>query len=327
MKVLVTGGAGYIGSVVSAYLLDKGYEVNILDNLSTGHKFLVDSRSTFFFGDILNEDDLSLAMAECTAVVHLAGKALVAESVAYPQIYFENNTTGTKLLLNEMSKSGINKLIFASTCAVYGNPGQSPISEKEKTNPVNPYGESKLQADIAIETFCESNELDAFSFRFFNVAGSYLSSTGNLSGELHDEETHLIPNLVKKQKLTIFGNDWPTLDGTCIRDYVHVADLADAIEKALAMNSKPGHKIYNLGSGKGSSVLEVATEANKNLGNSIEITFTHRRPGDPAELISDPKKAEREIGWKSKLNLETMIKDSISFFRATSHHNIEDQVK
>lgn len=318
MKVLVTGGAGYIGSVVSAYLLDKGYEVNILDNLSTGHKFLIDSRSTFFFGDILNEDDLSLAMAECTAVVHLAGKALVAESVAHPQIYFENNTTGTKLLLNEISKSGMNKLIFASTCAVYGNPEQSPISEKEKTNPVNPYGESKLQADIAIETFCESNELDAFSFRFFNVAGSYLSKSGNLFGEMHLEETHLIPKLIKDQKITIFGNDWPTLDGTCIRDYVHVADLADAIEKALAMNPKSGHKIYNLGSGKGNSVLQVATEANKILGDSIEITFTDRRPGDPAELISDPKKAEREIGWKSKLNLETMIKDSITFFRATN---------
>jgi UDP-glucose 4-epimerase len=327
MKVLVTGGAGYIGSVVTAFLLDNGYEVNILDNLSTGHRSLIDPQGKFFFGDILNEHDVSSAIAECTAVVHLAGKTLVAESVANPQIYFEHNTTGTMQLLDAISKTRVNKFIFASTSAVYGNPEQSPISENENTNPMNPYGESKLQADVAIKTFCESHDLDAFSFRFFNVAGSYLNNAGNLFGELHNDETHLIPNLVKKQKLTIFGNDWPTPDGTCIRDYVHVTDLANAIEKALAMNSVPGHKIYNLGSGKGSSVLQVVNEANRILENSIEITFANRRPGDPTELVSDAKKAEREIGWIAKLSLETMIKDTLTFFRATSEQSTVSQGK
>jgi UDP-glucose 4-epimerase len=326
MKVLVTGGAGYIGSVVTAYLIDNGYEVNILDNLSTGHKSLIDSRSTFFLGDILNESDVLLAIEDCAAVIHLAGKALVAESVAHPDIYFEHNTNGTKVMLSAVKKSKVSKFVFASTCAVYGTPEQSPISENEKTSPVNPYGESKLQADTLIGSFCESNDLDAFSFRFFNVAGSYLSKSGGLFGEMHLEETHLIPNLIKKQEVTIFGDDWPTLDGTCIRDYVHVVDLAVAIEKALATNTVFGHKIYNLGSGRGSSVLQVANEANRILENSVEISFAKRRPGDPSELISDPKKAEREIGWQSKLDLETMIKDTITFFRYTNEQNKEKKV-
>jgi len=155
------------------------------------------------------------------------------------------------------------------------------------------------------------------------VAGSYSSKSGSLFGEMHLEETHLIPKLIKEQEVTIFGNDWPTLDGTCIRDYVHVIDLADAIEKVLAMDTSFGHKIYNLGSGKGSSVLQVANEANRILENSVEISFAKRRPGDPSELISDPKKAEKEMGWKSKLNLEVMIKDTITFYR---HVNKENRV-
>jgi UDP-glucose 4-epimerase len=313
MKVLVTGGAGYIGSVLTGYLIDQGYEVNILDNLSTGHKLLVDTRANFFDGDILIEEDLITAMNGCNAVVHLAGKALVAESVMYPDLYFRQNFEGTKAVLQGMIVSGIKKIIFSSTCAVYGNVQSGKISENTSTNPINPYGESKLKADEEINLNSAKYKLDAYSFRFFNVAGSYLSKTGQSFGELHATETHLIPNILKNKEIDVFGTDWQTRDGTCIRDYVHVKDLAVAIGIALNSETKFGHKIYNLGSGEGSSVLEVISAANKVLPKPVIKKNRERRPGDPQELVSDSALVLRELKWKSRHNINEIVADAYKF--------------
>jgi UDP-glucose 4-epimerase len=313
MKVLVTGGAGYIGSVLTGYLIDQGYKVNILDNLSTGHESLVDTRANFFAGDLLNKEKLITAMSGCEAVVHLAGKALVAESVIYPEMYFQQNLDGTKAVLNAMAVLGIKKIVFSSTCAVYGNVHSGKISEGTSTNPINPYGESKLKADQEISSSSAKLQLDAYSFRFFNVAGSYLSKTGQSFGEMHSNETHLIPNILRNKKIEVFGIDWETRDGTCIRDYVHVEDLAVAIETALNAKTDFGHKIYNLGSGEGVSVLEVISAANRVLPKPVEIINRDRRSGDPRELVGDSRLALRDLNWESKHSITEIVEDSYMF--------------
>jgi UDP-glucose 4-epimerase len=313
MKVLVTGGAGYVGSVLTGYLIDQGNEVNILDNLSTGHKSLVDTRANFFDGDILIEKDLITAMKGCDAVVHLAGKALVAESVMYPDLYFHQNLEGTKSVLQGMTVSGIKKIIFSSTCAVYGNVHSGKISENTSTNPINPYGESKLKADEEIRLNSAKYNLDAYSFRFFNVAGSYTNNIDQNFGELHTNETHLIPNILINKKIKIFGTDWQTVDGTCIRDYVHVKDLAFAMEIALNSKLRVGHKIYNLGSGRGNSVLDVIKAANKVLSSPVKIEKLGRRPGDSESLVSDSSLILEELKWKSRYNIDTIVKDAKEF--------------
>ena len=313
MKVLVTGGAGYIGSVLTGYLIDQGNEVNILDNLSTGHKSLVDTRGKFFNGDILIEENLMAAMNGCNAVVHLAGKALVAESVNNPDLYFHQNLQGTKSVLEAMNVSGIKKIVFSSTCAVYGNVQSGKISEKTPTAPINPYGKSKLMADDEIGFSSTKYNLDAYSFRFFNVAGSFSSKAGQSFGEMHTTETHLIPNILKNKEIDIFGTDWETRDGTCVRDYVHVKDLAEAIGIALNSETKSGHKIYNLGSGEGSSVLEVINAANKVLPKPVISKNRERRPGDPQELVSDSGLVLRELNWESRHSINEIVADAYKF--------------
>lgn len=313
MKVLITGGAGYIGSVLTGYLIDQGNDVNILDNLSTGHKSLVDTRANFFNGDILVEQDLIAAMNDCQAVVHLAGKALVAESMVYPDLYFRENFEGTKAVLHGMKVLGIKKIVFSSTCAVYGNADSRKITENTQTKPINPYGDSKLKADEEIGFSATNDNLDAYSFRFFNVAGSYVSRTGQSFGEMHTTETHLIPNILRNKQIEIFGTDWQTPDGTCIRDYVHVVDLAIAIETALKSNTKLGHKIYNLGSGDGVSVLEVISAANKVLPKPVQITNKERRMGDPQELVGDSRLALQDLNWQSRHNINEIVEDSYKF--------------
>ena len=310
---MITGGAGYIGSVLTGYLIDQGNEVNILDNLSTGHKSLVDTRANFFNGDILIEQDLIAAMNGCQAIVHLAGKALVAESMAYPDLYFRENFEGTKAVLHGMNLLEINKIVFSSTCSVYGNTNSEKITESTLTKPINPYGESKLKADAEISFAAKNHNLDAYSFRFFNVAGSYTNRSGQSFGEIHTKETHLIPNILRNKQIEIFGTDWETPDGTCIRDYVHVVDLAVAVETALNSRTKLGHKIYNLGSGNGVSVLEVVNAANKVLLNPVQIINKERRAGDPQELVGDSRLALQDLNWKSRHNINKIVEDAYKF--------------
>ena len=316
MKVLITGGAGYIGSVTTAYLLDNGFEVNVLDNLSTGHERSIDKRAKFFLGDILESDSITNAMTGCDAVVHLAGKAIVSESVLKPDFYMENNHLGTLNILNSMKELSVNRLVFSSTCAVYGNPISKLIAEDHPTNPINPYGESKLLADNEISQFSKINNLNSISLRFFNVGGSYKSNTNNLFGELHDEETHLIPKILNNKSVNIYGRNFESPDGTCVRDYVHVVDLARAIKLALVKQNLRHHKIYNLGSGKGSSVLEVIAEAEKVILSEIVKSDGPAKNGDPAYLVADSKLANTELGWISQSSLNKIIEDSYAFNQA-----------
>ena len=318
MKVLITGGAGYIGSVTSAYLLDNEFEVNVLDNLSTGHEKFIDKRAKFFFGDILEINSIITAMTGCDAVVHLAGKAIVSESVLKPDFYKEINHLGTLNILNSMKELSVKKLVFSSTCAVYGNPISKLIAEDHPTNPINPYGESKLLADNEIDWFSKENYLNSISLRFFNVGGSYKNNADNLFGELHDEETHLIPKILNNKSVTIYGRDFETSDGTCVRDYVHVVDLARAIKLSLEIKNLQHHKIYNLGSGKGSSVLEVIAEAEKVIFSKIIKHDGPPKNGDPAYLVADSKLANTELGWASQFALNKIIKDSHAFNQAVN---------
>jgi UDP-glucose 4-epimerase len=318
MKVLITGGAGYIGSVTTAYLLDNGFEVNVLDNLSTGHEKFIDKRAKFFLGDILESNSIIKAMNGCDSVVHLAGKAIVSESILKPHFYKENNHIGTLNILNSMKELSINKLVFSSTCAVYGNPISKLIAEDHPTNPINPYGESKLLADNEIGWFSKGNYLNSTSLRFFNVGGSYKNNADNLFGELHDEETHLIPKILNNKSVTIYGRDFETSDGTCVRDYVHVVDLARAIKLSVEIKNSKHHKIYNLGSGKGSSVLEVIAEAEKVIFSEITKHDGPPKNGDPAYLVADSKLANTELGWASQFTLNKIIKDSYAFNQAAN---------
>jgi UDP-glucose 4-epimerase len=321
MKVLVTGGAGYIGSVVVAYLLDKGINVNVIDNLSTGKIDLVDDRSTFFEGDILNTDFLKSSMYGCDAVIHLAAKSIVGESISQPELYNKINYLGTKNILEIMTEQKIKTMIFSSTCAVYGQDESGYISESTQTNPINPYGESKLLSDAEIRKHSEKFKLNTYSFRFFNVAGSYKNLNGQFFGELHENETHLIPNILNNNKVTVYGTDWNTPDGTCIRDYVHVKDIANAIYIALLTEHTIGHKIYNLSSGTGYSVFEIITAANKVLPREVKITQARKREGDAMILVGKSELAFRDLGWKCNSNIDEVIKDSYEFIRTFQTKN------
>ena len=315
MKVLVTGGAGYIGSAVTAFLIDNGYEVTILDNLSNGNLSSIDKRSRFIQGDILKIEDLETAMSDSEAVVHLAGKISVEESFKYPDIYMQNNYEGTKNVLNVMKKLVIRKIIFASTCAVYGEAENSKINETTKISPINPYGVSKLKADQEISIRSKNNEIDAVSFRFFNASGAYKSKTGVLYGELHKDESHLIPKIIQNKEISINGADYPTFDGTCIRDYIHVADIANAIEKALYLDTEKLHKIYNLGSEKGYSILEIIDCVEKTLGITVKRNFLSRRMGDSPILVSDSSLVTRELRWQAAYNLDSIIQSAVEYYR------------
>ena len=252
-------------------------------------------------------------MQDCDAVVHLAGKAIVSESILQPDIYLKNNHIGTKKVLESMAELSVKRLIFSSTCAVYGDPEASLISEDFPTKPINPYGESKNLADIEISKHSNSHKLTSISFRFFNVSGSYKSSSGVIHGEIHDNETHLIPKILSNKKIEIYGQNLSTPDGTCVRDYVHVVDLARAIESGLNTSKEPGHRIYNLGSGNGASVLQVVSVAEKVLKSKINKTFSGHRESDPLCLVANPKRAKIELNWVTQFSLENIIRDSYDF--------------
>ena len=317
MRVLVTGGAGYIGSTASAILLENGFEVTVLDDCSTGHAELVAPGAKFVKGSLLEKSDVVTALEGCEAVMHFGAKSLVGESVLKPEIYWNTNVNGTRILLEAMREKSIKKIVFSSTAATYGEPKRTPITEEDETKPTNPYGSSKLAVDYMLTSEAIAYGLAAISLRYFNVAGAYKSKSGWLT-ENHNPETHLIPNTLRAtdaNPLKIFGNDWPTADGTCIRDYVHVTDLIEAHISALKNVETGKHSIINLGSGGGYSVNEVIAAAEKAVGRAIPAQVTDRRPGDPAVLIADISKAEKVLGWKPTRNLEIMVQDAWESFQ------------
>jgi UDP-glucose 4-epimerase len=297
MNVFVTGGAGYVGSVCVEELLQAGHAVTVFDNLSEGHRSAVDARAAFVHGCLSDESGLGRALAQARpqVVVHFAACALVGESMREPGKYFRNNVAHTISLLNAALRTGVKKIVFSSTCATYGVPERVPITEEAPQQPINPYGESKLCVEKILRWFHQIHGLEFVSLRYFNAAGASARF-----GEHHRIETHLIPNLLKvalgqAPHCAIFGHDYPTPDGTCIRDYIHVVDLAQA--HILAM--EPGRcGAFNLGNGEGYSVREVIRACEKASGRSIATVERPRRPGDPPRLVAAADKAKRELGWK-----------------------------
>ncbi len=301
MKVLVTGGAGYIGSVVVEQLIKHGHQPVVYDNLSKGHAAAVAPEATFVKADLSDRDALVRALDRngVEAVIHLAASSLVGESVEHPRLYFANNVGAGLCLLDAMLTVGVKKLVFSSTAAVYGAPQTAPITEETPQNPTNPYGESKLAFERMLRWYDEAYQLRYVSLRYFNAAGA-----SERFGEDHDPETHLIPNVLRVAAagtghVEIFGEDYDTPDGTCVRDYVHVIDLADA--HVLALNAmERGSEVYNLGYGSGYSVAEVVEMARQVTRRWISTEAAPRRAGDPPVLIASPDKIMRDLGWNPR---------------------------
>ena len=318
MKILVTGGAGYIGSHMVKLLAGSGAEVWVIDDLSTGHADAVRGAQLVRgdIADIPNTANL-LKKRGIEAVVHFAGASLVAESVANPAKYQARNVDASLALLEAMRHAGVTRIVFSSTAAVYGDPQRVPIDETHPTQPVNPYGASKLAVERKLAECSAAYGLRAVSLRYFNAAGA----DGGL-GERHDPETHLIPRLLKaalqKTAISIYGTDYPTRDGTCVRDYVHVADLCTAHLLALE-RLEPGHECFNLGNGEGFTVMEVVEAARRATGRRIEIQLSARRAGDPPALVADATKARRVLGWQPQRSaLERIVADAWQFEQLSS---------
>ena len=321
MNVLVTGGAGYIGSHCVIALLDAGHDVVVFDNFSTGHKETADNLSKIqskgkflgtVEGDLLNMSDLESLFNSyrIDAVIHFAAFSQVAESMRDPGKYYRNNVCGTLNLLDSMRGHGVGMIVFSSTAATYGEPEYTPIDEGHPQVPINPYGQSKLMIERIMDDYDKAYGLRSVRLRYFNVAGA---DSQCRVGEWHDPETHLIPNILKSttdpgKSFSMFGTDYPTRDGTCIRDYVNVEDLADAHIKALEYLEKGGRTdFFNLGTNSGSSVREVFDSCEKVLRTSIPLSVERRRPGDPAILVADNKKAKEILGWEPKRDLVKSI--------------------
>ncbi|MEI6446355.1 MAG: UDP-glucose 4-epimerase GalE [Actinomycetes bacterium] len=319
MNILVTGGAGYVGSVSARVLMAAGHRVTVLDDLSRGHREAIPEGADFIECDLLDPASLDRALAEgrFDCVLHCAALALVGESVTNPERYWRTNITGSLNLLDSMRSAGIGTLVFSSTCATYGEPEVVPIAEDCPTRPVNPYGESKLAVDRMITAEAAAHGLAAISLRYFNVAGA-----SGPCGEDHEPETHLIPNVLraaqgKLEHVNVFGTDYPTPDGTAIRDYIHVEDLADAHMLALEQ-ARPGeHRIFNIGNGNGFSVLEVIEAAKRVTGLEIKVVEAPRREGDPPMLVAASQRIRAELGWEAKRpDLDSMIADAWGFAQA-----------
>jgi UDP-glucose 4-epimerase len=313
VKLLVTGGAGYIGSVVAAQLLEAGHEVVVLDDLSTGHAGAVPAGARFVRGAI-REAAAGVLADGVDAVLHFAAKSLVGESVAQPGRYWSHNLGGTLALLAAMRQAGVRDIVFSSTAAVYGEPERSPVIETDPARPTSPYGASKLAVDVALAEYARLDGLAAVSLRYFNVAGAYRSAAGRWLAERHSPETHLIPNVLAAaragREVQIFGADYPTPDGTCVRDYIHVADLARAHLLALAACAPGAHQVYNLGNGGGFSVHEVLDVCREVTGADIPAAVAPRRAGDPAVLVASSAWIQEELGWKAEQDLRAMVADS-----------------
>ena len=319
MNLLVLGGAGYIGSVVTAQLLDAGHDVTVGDNLCRGHRDAVPAGAAFVEVDLLDADALrAVVRPELDGVLHFAALSLVGESVAEPARYFRANVVGSLNVLDAVREAGVPRLVFSSTAATYGEPTEVPITEDAPTVPTNPYGASKLAVDHAIAYESAATGLGAISLRYFNVAGA----SGAL-GERHTQETHLIPLVLEaalgvREHVSVFGTDYATEDGTAVRDYIHVEDLARAHLLALDAAGEPGHRIYNLGNGAGFSVREVIDAAVAVTGRDIPVVDAPRRAGDPAVLVASSDRIRHELGWTpAKADLKTMVADAWEFLQ---HH-------
>jgi UDP-glucose 4-epimerase len=320
MKLLVTGGAGYIGSVVAAQLIENGHDVVVLDDLSTGHHDAVPSGAQFVHGDLRTHAAPALASG-VEAVLHFAAKSLVGESVAQPGRYWRANLGGTLALLEAMRAAQVTRIVFSSTASVYGEPESVPVPESAPTRPTSPYGASKLAVDTTLTEYAGLHGFGAVSLRYFNVAGAYRERAGKWLGERHDTETHLIPTVLATAlegtgELSIFGDDYATPDGTCIRDYIHVSDLARAHLLALAACTPGEHQIYNLGSGSGFSNREVLAACRDVTGRDIPVKMAPRRPGDPAVLIASSDKIRAGLGWRAARSLTDMVADAWTFTQA-----------
>jgi UDP-glucose 4-epimerase len=314
MRLLVTGGAGYIGSVVAAQLIHAGHDVTVLDDLSTGHADAVPSGARFVRGDLRGEAASVLA-GGIDAVLHFAARSLVGESVAEPGRYWSHNLGGSLALLEAMRAAGVKTIVFSSTAATYGEPERIPVEETAPPRPTSPYGASKLAVDTALAEYARMHGFGAVSLRYFNVAGAFLDQAGAWLGERHTIETHLIPNVLRIARdqsgpVSIFGDDYPTPDGTCIRDYIHVTDLAAAHLLALAGCRPAEHQIFNLGCGTGYSNLEVLAACREVTGLEIPAKVTARRAGDPAVLIASSERIGRELGWRPERGLREMVADA-----------------
>jgi len=321
MKLLLTGGAGYIGSIVSRHLLSAGHQLTVLDNLGTGHREAIAPAATFVEADLRDPAAVTTALSEgFDGVLHFAALSLVGESMQAPERYWENNVTGTLNLLNAMVAAGVPRLVFSSTAATYGAPEASPITEDAPTRPTNPYGASKLAVDMMIGGFCQAHPLGAVSLRYFNVAGAH-----GVVGECHEPETHLIPNVLKvalgqKESVSVFGTDYPTPDGTAVRDYIHIDDLAAAHLLALDGAEAGSHRIFNIGNGEGFSVRQVISAVEQVTGKTLPVVLEARRPGDPPELVASSARIREELGWTPvKSSIETMIADAWAFAQDHPH--------
>ncbi|MEQ9459860.1 MAG: UDP-glucose 4-epimerase GalE [Phycisphaeraceae bacterium] len=325
MKVMVTGGAGYIGSHAVKRLLADGHEVVILDNLYRGHRDAIPDGVTLTELDLRDTDGIETTLREyrVETVMNFAALAYVGESVTQPIDYYENNTAGVLSLLRAMQRAGVNRMVHSSTCATYGEPETVPITEETPQSPINPYGWSKLFVERMLIDIAQANKNFSFAaLRYFNVAGS--ARDGSI-GEDHEPETHLIPVMLltalgQREKMTIFGTDYPTPDGTCIRDYIHVEDLIDAHVTVMSALAPGDKRFYNLGIGNGLSVKQLIDAGKKVTGVDFRVDLGPRRPGDPPMLYADASKIERELGWKAQItDVHEMIESAWNWFREHPH--------
>jgi UDP-glucose 4-epimerase len=338
VRLLVTGGAGYVGSAVGALLVAEGHDVTVLDDLSTGHQDAVPAGATFVRGT-LRDDAARLLAGGVDAVLHFAAKSLVGESMAQPSLYWESNLGGSLALLEAMRAAGTPRIVFSSTAAVYGEPEQVPIEETAPTRPTSPYGGSKVAVDTALSEYARMQGVGAVSLRYFNVAGAHEDTGGQWYGERHSPETHLIPNVLKialpkadtpkaddaggdgpAGAVKIFGDDYPTPDGTCVRDYIHVADLAQAHVLALGATEPGQHRVYNLGNGTGFSVRQVVDVCREVTGVDIPAELAPRREGDPAVLVASSERIRTDLGWRATRDLPAMVADAWTFGQQTARN-------
>jgi UDP-glucose 4-epimerase len=339
MTLVVTGGAGYVGSVCARYLLDAGNDVVVVDDLSTGHRDAVPDGARLVVGDVAEVADEVLGAGDVDGVVHCAARSLVGESAEKPAKYWHGNVVTTVALLDALRRHDVPRLVFSSSAATYGEPESSPITEDAPTRPTNTYGATKLAVDLAIGNYTAASggALGAVSLRYFNVAGAHgtdgsgdTGGTGAL-GERHTVETHLIPLVLQvalgqRDEIAIYGDDWPTADGTCVRDYIHVDDLAEAHVLALdllargdagSVREADGHLVCNLGNGQGFSVLEVIEACRRVTGHAIPARVAPRRAGDPGVLVASSARARAELGWKpTHTDLDGIVADAWAFARA-----------
>lgn len=319
MRVLVTGGAGYIGAIAVRVLLDAGYDIAVLDTLERGHRGAVDSRAELFQGDVGDPHIVRAALHDCAVVVHFAGYALVAESQRYPDKYFDNNVVRPTRMLEEMVRAGVRDIVFSSTCSVYGQPAHVPITESAETTPINAYGASKLEFEAVLGRYSAERALRPLVLRYFNVVGAYPDGT---IGEDHEPESHIVPLILRaaysgKRRLEVFGNDYPTRDGTCVRDYIHVVDLVNAHRLALEYLSAGGQpQAVNLGNGQGFSNLEVVDTCSEVTGASFDVKIGPRRDGDPATLVAANDRASRVLGWRPERDLREAVSDAWRWHRS-----------